>query len=119
MGSDRVIEQYLEDLGFPRDTLKDWNCQIVQRNGADAYMVLTKGCEVHMASMSHRRAITRKNARETLAPILEEHGWATTRFPLGAVDQKLCDRLGFSHTWDDDRYSYFAMTELPFSKAHS
>lgn len=119
---DSRLSEYLISLGIPEEqhaqTLDGWDVSIAQRNGEDAYMVLIKDCEVHMASMSHRRAITRKNARELLAPVLEEYGWVTTRFPLGAIDHKLCDRLGFLHTWDDDRYSYFALTELPFPKAH-
>jgi hypothetical protein len=113
------LSRLLQELGLPHDALDGWKCTVAQRNGVDVAMVLTRGTEIHLASLTERKAISRKNVREFLAPILAEHGVVTTRVPLDVTDHKLRTALGFTQTWADERYTYWALTELPFNKANA
>ena len=92
-----------------------WKVQYAQRDGECAGIVMVRGPEVHIHPM-RPQALSRKNIRETLAPILAEHGYVTTRVPLDVIDHRLREHLGFRLTWADDRFTYWALTELPYSR---
>ena len=111
------LSDMLLDLGLPNEVMDGWECRVAQVNGVDSVIFLKKNCEVHMASLTDRKAISRKNVREFVAPIVAEFGYASTRFPLAAIDKKLMRALGFVHSYNDDKYSYWVTTETPFSKA--
>ena len=87
--------------------------------GSDLAAVgLLSGTEIHFKVMDgFRHRITRNRTREFLAPLMERHGYLTTRTPLGdAVSRKFIERLGFFDTWSDDTYTYFLLTALPFER---
>ena len=111
------VSLILSQLGLPKESLDGWECHVAQRNGQDVAMVIVRGCEVHMASLTDKGAISRKNVLQFLTPILDKHGMVTTRTPLSVTDDRLRDKLGFIKTWSDDRWNYFALTELPYQKA--
>ena len=64
-------------------------------------------------------AMSRRNTLQFIRPILDEHGFVTTRVPRSETDHKLRTRLGFTETWADDNFTYFALTELPFERKKS
>ena len=69
-----------------------------------------------MAKLDDAPGMTRKNVLAALRPIMDEFGMITTRVPITETDHKLRDVLGFKQTWADERFTYFAMTELPWSR---
>lgn len=93
-----------------------WDVRYAKRAGVVVGLVMTKGCEVHIHSMRPREALSRKNIRDFLGPLLERHGYVTTRVPRNVIDHRLREHLGFVQTWADDRFTYWALTELPYSK---
>jgi hypothetical protein len=113
---DRRASKYLRQLGLDAKALKGWEVNVFTRAGFDVGIVITKGPEIHFVSLSEKKALTRHNIRSYIAPLLEQHGYATTRVPLGVTDHKLREHLGFMETWRDEHCSYWALTELPYQR---
>lgn len=111
----RLIE-YLASLGATPAALDGWDVATAQRAGVDVAFVITRGPEIHMVSLVGPRAMSRRNILEHLAPILEEHGYATTRVPAAETDHRLRLALGFVQTWADEHYTYWALTTRPYQK---
>lgn len=115
MSDPRAVEYLIEhDLG---DFVAEWEVSFAQRAGEDVAIVATRGPEIHFFSMVPGRAMSRKNTLEFLQPLYEKFGYVTTRVPLEETCHKLRQVLGFEYMWSDDNFSYWCMTELPFSKA--
>lgn len=112
-----AVTNLCDELGISEAAFDGWQCTVAQRAGVDVAVVLSKGTELHMASLTDKKAISRKNVRDFVLPILLEYGFVTTRVPIAETDHKLRERLGFLKTWSDDHYSYFCMTEPPYEKA--
>ena len=93
-----------------------WKITSAYRHGEEVAKVYTKGPEIHIETFVTGRALTRRNVIEHLAPLIEEYGFATTRVPISETDHKLRTALGFTQTWNDDQFSYWVLTELPFSR---
>lgn len=113
---DPRLVAYLASLGASPDALDGWTVRTAQRAGADVAFVITRGTEIHMVSLVGPRAMSRRNILEHLAPILEEHGYATTRVPASETDHRLRLALGFTMTWQDQDYTYWALTSSPYKK---
>ena len=113
---DQRLIDYLESIGAEPDALDGWTIQTAQRAGEDVAFVLTRGPEIHMLSIAERRAMSRRNIAEFIAPLLDRFGYCTTRVPLAEMDHRLRDALGFSRTWSDDNFSYWVLTRLPYQK---
>lgn len=113
---DARLVDYLASLGATPDALKGWAVRTAQRAGVDVAFVITSGPEIHMLSIVGQRAMSRRNIMQFLGPILEEHGYATTRVPINETDHRLRLALGFAQTWADNNYTYWALTALPFQK---
>lgn len=96
-----------------------WNVVTARRGDEDVAHVYTRGPEIHIETLVAGRALTRRNIIEHLAPLVEEFGYATTRVPIAETDHKLREKLGFLQTWQDDKFTYWAMTELPYQKEKS
>jgi hypothetical protein len=111
----RLID-YLASLGASPDALDGWTVRTAQRAGQDVAFVITRGTEIHMLSLVGPRAMSRRNILEHLVPILEEHGYATTRVPASETDHRLRLALGFVQTWQDQDYTYWALTTRPYQK---
>jgi hypothetical protein len=78
--------------------------------------VLTKGPEIHILPLVAGRSMSRRNIHEFMAPILKRFGYCVTRVPISETDHRLRLKLGFTMTWTDDRFTYWAATELPYAK---
>lgn len=98
------------------DPFEGWKVVTATRCGEDVAKVYTRGPEIHIETLVQGRALTRKNIIEHLKPLIEEFGYATTRVPISETDHKLRTHLGFAHTWDDDKFSYWALTAIPYTK---
>lgn len=110
----------LERLGLQEASLNGWKAEVAQRAGEDVGLVLTKGCEIHFVifdPLAHR-AMSRKNTLKFLKPVFEEFGYVTTRVPIAETDHTLRERLGFTFAWQDERFTYWTLTELPFQRRH-
>lgn len=107
---------YLRGLGIAEKDLAGWDVQVAQRAEEDVALVATCGPEVHIVSIVGKRAMSRRNTIECLARLLDCYGYATTRVPLTETDHKLRITLGFTETWHDNLWRYFALTELPFQR---
>jgi len=113
---DARLEQYLASIGASAGALAGWNIQTAKRAGVDVAFVITRWTEIHFVSIVGNRAMSRRNIAEFVAPLLEKYGYATTRVPIAETDHRLREALGFQHTWSDDYYSYWAITELPYQR---
>lgn len=111
-----ALADYLASLGASPEALDGWAVHTAQRAGVDVAFVITRGAEIHMLSLVGPRAMSRRNIQQFLGPILEEHGYATTRVPAGDTDHRLRLALGFEQTWQDQDYTYWALTALPYQK---
>lgn len=116
---DARLVDYLASLGATPAALDGWTVHTAQRAGVDVAFVITSGPEIHMLSIVGPRAMSRQNILQHLAPILEEHGYATTRVPIEETDHRLRLALGFSQTWADENYTYWALTALPYQKGNT
>ncbi len=117
---DPRLVRYLASIGFGSDALDGWTVSVAQRDGVDCCFVLINGPEIHILPFEDGKAMTRKNVIETLTPLLDEFGYVTTRVPRTETNHKLRTTLGFEQTWQDDQFTYFALTELPFRrKSHA
>lgn len=113
---DARLEQYLAELGASPDSLNDWKIHTAQRAGVDVAFVITRGPEIHMVSLVGQRAMSRRNIAQFLNPIIDEHGYATTRVALDETDHRLRLALGFSQTWSDDHYTYWVLLKRPYDR---
>ena len=112
-----LVSKYLIDLEFPANALDGWVCSIATRAGKDVALIIVRGCEIHFCSLTDSPAVSRKNVRDAMEPLLIEYGYCTTRVPLEITDHRLREKLGFRFSWADDYFNYFSATELPFEKA--
>jgi hypothetical protein len=112
---DKRASDYLRGLGMNPAMLKGWKVRVAQRAGEDVAIVITSGPEIHFVSLGGP-AMTRKNTLEFLAPLIKRFGYATTRVPREVTDHKLRNMLGFVPTWNDNLFTYWALTELPFQR---
>jgi hypothetical protein len=113
---DQRLIDYLASLGASPSALDGWTVHTAQRADVDVAFVITRGPEIHMLSLVGPRAMSRRNIAAFLYPILEEHGYATTRVPLSETDHRLRLALGFSQQWADENYTYWALTKRPYDR---
>lgn len=105
--------EYLASIGVDA---AGWEVREAFMGGEVVGFTMVRGPEIHIHSTRPGRALSRKNVREALAPVLAEHGYVTTRVPISETDHRLRHVLGFTQTWADDQFTYWALTELPFQK---
>lgn len=118
MRSDPRLVAYLASLGATPAALDGWTVHTAQRAGVDVAFVITRGPEIHMLSIVGPRAMSRRNIAQFLHPIVDEHGYATTRVPLAETDHRLRLALGFVQQWADENYTYWALTTRPYQKGN-
>lgn len=121
-----IIEDIMEELSISRyDTLQLLHeCEAIPGyvDGQLVATLLRKGTEVHFAiSKAYRgKTINRRRTREFLQPVLDEHGFLTTRLLHDRKgQQRFIERIGFKKTWSDARFNYFMLTDLPFERKHN
>lgn len=89
-------------------------------DGTHAATAVVNGTEVHFAVVPalRRRAINRRRAQEFVAPLLERHGFLTTRVRLTSESSKqFVERVGFKPTWSDGFFQYYLLGHLPFARS--
>lgn len=105
---------------WPAQFPREWDIHPIEEDGALLAAVMRKGTEVHIAvAPEHqRRKFTRARAQRFVAPLLEEHGFLTTRVVHGEPAKQLfVQRLGFKPTWTDHRFQYYLLGRLPFARS--
>lgn len=88
----------------------------IHRSRCGGCTAALRGTEIHV-EFARRGVIARRTVREFLGPLIEREGFLTTR--VERDDQNSSDfvgRLGFAPMWSDSDYTYYILTELPFSK---
>lgn len=113
--ADPRLVAYLATIGVDEGALKGWKVKKAYRSDEMVGFVLTKGTEIHILPLV-KRAMSRRNIRELLAPLMNRYGYATTRVPIEITDHKLRLALGFAEAWRDHQFSYWVITDLPYSK---
>lgn len=74
------------------------------------------GTEVH-AILKRPGVITRRNVRAALAPLMDELGFVTTRVAHhDARSTRFVRAIGFRKTWADDHFTYYMLTNTPFTR---
>jgi hypothetical protein len=94
----------------------DWTAIPVMVQGERRGRLAVKGTECHLEIEKHP-CITRATVREVLGPLLEQHGYLTTRARKSDTQTALfLGRMNFKPTWSDDSFDYFMCETLPFQK---
>ncbi|HEY5801856.1 MAG TPA: hypothetical protein VIT92_16665 [Burkholderiaceae bacterium] len=111
-----IVKQHLASIGIAIDdaALVGWTATNVHRAGELIGVVYTRGPEIHILPIV-KTALTRFNICRYLAPLIEQYGYATTRVPIAETRHKLRLALGFVQTWADDKFTYWSLTQLPFT----
>lgn len=120
MKSRRELLQPLLDGGVDYRAFHDWEVVPGFIDGEHAATAIVKGTEVHFGVMSEfrGRAISRRRTQEFLGPLLDRHGYLTTRVQLKSHDnQKFVERIGFKPTWSDGQFQYYLLGRLPFQRS--
>ena len=110
------LSSYLEKIGIDDSVLDGWDVQKAYRDGEFVGYVIIKGCEIHMLSTNDSKAMSRKNITEFISPLIDTYGYCTTRVPLSEENHKLRKMLGFVRAWEDEQFSYWTLTEMPFQR---
>jgi hypothetical protein len=101
------------------EAFASWNAVPGFIDGVHVCTALLKGSEIHFAIVSdHRlRTVLRTRTREFIEPLFERYGFLTTRVAHGRkLEQRFVQRIGFEPTWSDEKFEYYLLAELPFSR---
>lgn len=105
--------------GFDASVFDGWDAIPGVVNGEHVCTAVMSGSEIHFAiKPEHQRKLIRKeNTAGFLKPLLERHGYLTTRVLLTSkAAQRFVERLGFEPTWADAQFQYYLMNTLPFTR---
>jgi hypothetical protein len=98
------------------DILQVWELIPVEQDGEVKAVGLVNGTEFH-CHLEPGFRLSRTQMREFLRPLLQRHGYLTTRVAHGdQANQRFNRVFGFSKTWADDEFQYFILTKLPFEE---
>lgn len=102
------------------DAFADWEIIPGFVGGEHVCTAVLKGTEIHFGLVpDHRfRAIQKARAQAFIAPLLDRLGFLTTRVMLGSIAKRqFVERIGFKPTWADDRFQYYLLGAVPFSRS--
>lgn len=107
-GVDRVAADKLLQEGW---TIHPW-----MAGDEMACIAIMHGPEIHFVAAPkwRGRLILRKRTQEFLAPLMDRHGYLTTRADPADGHRDFLERLGFVFTWSDGLLDHFMMHKLPF-----
>lgn len=97
----------------------DWEIIPAQVEGQHVGTAVVKGTEIHFALIEgwRPRSSQRGAIQAFLKPLLERHGYLTTRVPHERPAQKkFVQRVGFRPTWRDEQVEYFLLGCMPFER---
>ncbi|MGD0109688.1 MAG: hypothetical protein ABSC06_37535 [Rhodopila sp.] len=95
--------------------LEQWDIEVVRTDdGRIAFVTLIQGPEFHFASFDTGTPVTRGLIRSLFAPILERHGYVTTRTPReGAERQHRFNRLlGFRVDGESEFLTHYRLDRV-------
>lgn len=96
--------------------LAEWEVLEFVQDGEVRGVAIVKGTEFHFQTFPGFRP-RRAQMREFLRPLLERHGYLTTRVAHDDLaNQRFNRAFGFERTWSDGRFHYFLLDKLPFGK---
>ena len=113
------------DIGRPAEEIEavfeGWERVDLPLHGAPFLAILRKGTEIHavLAPEWRKRIIPKGFVTEAISGLLEHAGGMLTTRVLRDARKQLyfVRRLGFRHTWSDEKFHYFALTSAPFGRA--
>jgi hypothetical protein len=97
----------------------DWEVFPGHLDGAHVCTAIMRGPEIHFAFAPGWRpkGSLRGRIRNFLEPLLERHGYLTTRLALTRMEKdRFVRRMGFQPTWTDGQFQYYLMGSLPFTR---
>jgi hypothetical protein len=112
---DRLWEQVEPTVYITREQwvsgLADWDIEAVRIDGTLAFAALTRGPEFHFASFDTGTPISMSMIRSRLAPIIERHGFVTTRTPKEGADRqhRFNRAFGFHTTGEDEFFVHYRL----------
>jgi hypothetical protein len=90
--------------------LDAWEIEPVEIDGELAFVTLTQGPEFHCTSLGIGRPISMAMIRARLEPILDRHGFVTTRTPKSEPRQhRLNLRFGFRAVGEDEFFTIYRL----------
>lgn len=118
------VEAHLrENVKMSEDEIADLmsRCEIreIEYQGAVTCALFISGNEVHLLAHPNHlgRAGSRRVIRDTIRALLAEKEFVTTRIPKDTpLRDRTGERMGFTHTWSDDRFDYYILTEVPYAR---
>lgn len=89
--------------------LDDWDVEVVHAGDEIAWVVMTQGPEIHFETFNLGLPITKSMIMERLEPLMEKHGFVTTRTPkLGTNRQHRFNKaFGFKVVGDDEFFVHY------------
>lgn len=111
---DRVWAQVEPTVYVGRDEFfEGWTIDGVEINGELVAAVLTRGPEIHYASLGTGRPLTLKMFRRHLQPIIDAHGYATTRTPKDDLRQaRFNELIGFKAAAEDEFFVHYRIEKV-------
>ena len=111
-----MIDQYREWSGSTGVPFDDWEAIGHHEQNELVAVAMLRGTEIHFAVAPNWRGrlIQRGRTRAFLAPLIERHGFLTTRSSDGQAHRFL-KRLGFVETWAEGPIQHYMLIGLPFS----
>lgn len=84
-------------------SLEGWTLSPIERDGVQIAIRIQKGPEFHFIMTGATKSVTRADIRACIQPIIDAHGYATTRTPREDVrQQRFNQALGFFKTGEDE-----------------
>ena len=102
-----------------RKYFEDWEVIPAEIDGCHVATAVVKGTEIHFALVPGWRPTScqRGAIKAFLKPLIERHGFLTTRVPHERPAQKkFVQRVGFKPTWRDGQVEYFLLGSVPFER---
>lgn len=113
---DQRLAAYLATVGVSEDAMAGWTIAEAFRDGASVGFIIRAGAEIHIVPMVAGKSLSRRNIIDAVQPVLDSYGYVVTRVPVEQQDHRLRERLGFKQTHQDQRYTYWALTKLPYER---
>jgi hypothetical protein len=99
------------------ESLSGWTPVEITHEGRHIGTIAVKGMEVHVALKRTPLGSVRGSVRKALADLIDRFGMVTTRVPKSlTAANKFVRRIGFTPTWQDVDFTYYALSELPWER---
>lgn len=122
MDREYLLRPFAEPTGYTTSIFDGWDVVPGHINGVHVCTSIIKGTEIHFYALpQHRRKLVlRGRTQQYLQPLLERHGYLTTRVLKEHVGEKrFVERVGFKPTWADQQFQYYLLGRLPFARSET